>query len=160
MASKKTKIPDKKIKANSAKNINKTNQTKKEVPVGVKVISILCFIFGGLYIIEGLIMTNPIDSFSTISSQGPELIIFLVGIFISLILHFLILAFISIILGIYLWKGNNLARIFTIMGGCLFSLTSLLMISMGILIPLIFILIFGVMACYLLFNKKVKEFFS
>jgi hypothetical protein len=145
MATKKTKIPDKKVKVNSVKNINKTNQTKKEAPTGIKVIAFIHCIFG-IFILIFTFYT--IIGF--IRHYGP--IFKLVDLFIVLL----------IIPAIFLLKGNNLARVTIISVYILFILEAIYELIKGedYFSTIFFILIFGIGICYLLFNKKVKEFFS
>lgn len=142
---------------------NDSPEQVKETPVGVKIISVFYYIqFAAVIIVGGLILFN---YFKNSVMPGYSQSFLLIAVMIILTIVMVVFVF-SIAHG--LWKGKSWTRsiviIFSIweflVGLCLVvSLSSILSLK-NILIYSVAILINGIIACYLLFNEKVNEFFK
>ena len=145
---------------------------KKNVHVGVKIISVLNWISGILMIILGFIalwigFTKPDFITQNVPLGTPEAVlaelqttlsyihrVALIGGFILLPL-----GIIAIFIAIGLWKGRNWARVTGIVFLLIGAIIALLGITLKPTTNIISLIINGSIACYLLFNKKVKEAF-
>lgn len=123
-------------------------ENNKNIPIGVKIISILtilggllCIILGVLFLI-GLKFQTPLGSIIT----GAGIILLIGGILISF-------------LGFMLWKGKNWAREVVIFFSVLGIVGSIINLIRGDYYYLINLAIEGTISGYLWFNKDVKEFF-
>ncbi|MBI2651853.1 hypothetical protein HYX00_00165 [Candidatus Woesearchaeota archaeon] len=146
-------------------NISKEKQqtSSKQIPTGVKVISILGFVGSVLIFIFGLILL-------VVRKKIPEISL-IIGFSDTYIVIYVILLLISGVFGFLvafnLWKGKKWARIATIVlsaVGLLRGLTSVVMGKFstpfdftGILITLFINVLIG---GYLSSDKNVKSFFS
>ncbi len=134
--------------------------SKKSVPVGVKVISVFYFIVAFFEIIAGIAilffggLLNETLSFRLGLSISDPALLSGTGLFIAALGVF------YIFVGNYLWKGRNWARIAAIVISSLFGLFYLVNLILGGFGSIIFVIIHGVILLYLLLNKEVKSVFS
>jgi hypothetical protein len=142
----------------------------KDIPLGIKIISILHYITCGAYFLFGLssilffrkiatnlVISNGLDSslISTISTWIIILSIFLMG----------GMAVLEFFIARGLWKGKRWTRVIIVV----FSIINLIFLILllflsaekigGIIVSSISILVNGWVMIYLLFNKKVWEVF-
>ncbi len=136
----------------------------KEVPVGVKVISVLDWIVAVLFILGGVVSilvsllfmgTSKVTGFGLIPGFSGNIIL-------SLLLGILFVAIgiLLIFVALGLWKGKNWTRIVHIVLsfiGIGFAIWGLIKLQFGNIFSLA---INGLIAGYLLFSIKVKEAFS
>ena len=129
----------------------------KKIPTGVKSLSILYYIGAVLGAIMGIISMFTIG---TIILLVP----FLAGFGFFLVILIFGISILSFFTARGLWKGQNWAKIITIVFAGLGIVTSLITIfTVGIIAltgSIINIIIGGLIAGYLLFNKEVKKFFK
>ncbi len=136
--------------------------SRKEVPTGVKVIAILNYIVAGLLIITSLAFIvggSFIGSIFTNTELGPFGAIG-GGLFIFIGLIFLAFAVLAIFIGRGLWKGQNWARIVSLVFAVLGILFGLLSLISGEFSVIISLAINGLILWYLGFNKDVKAAFA
>ena len=147
-------------------NYNNQASSNREVPVGVKIISVLYYINFALCVIAGIL--EIISGIAAVLGKSSILGAWITASFVILILFLiLIVAFciwmFSIAKG--LWRGHNWARItaivFAILGILIYIFPMIMAVSIpNIIIPLIIGMVINVfIAGYLLFNRKVKEAF-
>ena len=131
-------------------------------PLGVKIISILGYIGGGI----GVVMSLATFLFgggmmSTYSMVTGAMMTGMFGLFWLMALIGIVLSVFEIVVAYYLWHGKNWARIvvivFTSLGvvGALFSL-----IAGSIFSGIVSLAINGLIVWYLGFNEEAKSFFS
>ena len=131
----------------------------KEVPTGVKIISVLQYIIGSFGIIFGLMYIQDAYQwgFSTNDLFG---LLGILGLVLGIIM--LILGILRIFIGRGLWKARRWARIAVIVITIIEVL--FLIYFLTYLLPnpiiLIYIMVNLVIGVYLLFGKRVKEAFS
>ncbi|PIN91329.1 hypothetical protein COU57_01045 [Candidatus Pacearchaeota archaeon CG10_big_fil_rev_8_21_14_0_10_32_14] len=146
-----------------AKAVSRSSSSRGEVPVGVKIISVLYYIEAAFLILLGLVFVFGASAASTLLKDSPELAAAGAGIFIVLGIILILFGALFIFLGIKLWKGKNWARIVTIVLYILGVLIELLSLvsggTMNIVWGVIWIIIDGTIAGYLLLNKEVKQAF-
>lgn len=140
---------------------------QKQIPVGVKIISVLDWIGAVIMILAGLLFIGlGIFSFGG-GASSIERLEQAGGLFAFLGAFALIGGIILLGLGIFyifvargLWKGRNWARIAQIIFACIgmmFAIFGLIQLKFGNIFSLV---ISCLIAGYLLFSKKVKEAFS
>lgn len=132
------------------------------VPLGVKIISVLIYIYAGLLIIGGIFFLVGASFFIDLGFDKIPLISTLgAGAFFVIALMLIVLGIIGFFIGRALWKAQNWARIVVIIYSILFILGNFIrMIVVGSMLDsLINIIINSVIAGYLLFSKEVKEVF-
>ena len=142
-------------------NIEKSFQ--KNVPVGVKIISILYYIGAVFGIIFGLLLIFGAETFTSILN-GVLLIDALdsglSGLFIAGGIIMIALGVLGFFIGRGLWKGRNWARIFVIILSILGVLIGVFSMVQGDVAGNIFGLAVNlIIGGYLLFSRKVKEAF-
>jgi hypothetical protein len=142
-------------------NMNNTVGSMKQVPAGVKVISVLHYILAGILAISGVLVIaggGLIGAFlgTLISSIGT------LGSALFVVMGIVILGFgvLNIFLGIGLWKGKKWARlvviVFSAIGIVLYVISLISQINVMNIISLGLDVFFF---AYLTFSKKVKEAF-
>lgn len=148
--------------------------SKKSVPAGVKVISILYYLGATLLIIFGLLLifvslfmgagTSAVsETVSDTQIAGMVANILAVGsiLFIIVAIISIIWAVLSIIIGIGLWRARKWARIVAIMIGMLGILSSFgFFVIESYILGILFMIYYLVGVGYLIFSKKVKEAFA
>lgn len=134
---------------------------EKSVPTGVKVLAILNYIGAALTIILALIFFFGAGAIGSLADKIPGLGVLGAGVFIVLGIVMLGLGVLSIFIGRGLWKGQNWARIVSIIFLALGIISSISYIIGGkIMSGIIYLIIYAAIAAYLLFNKKVKQAFA
>jgi len=158
-------------------------QNQKKIPTGIKVISIINYIFavfgilfavagiiGGIYFaINGGSMASQIFGLSNSqtgtlgaeinSSAGAFYTNFgLIALGVGII--FVLLSTFLIIVGMKMWKGRNWARISEIVLMVLWTILWSIELFNGNFLNLIMIIPSLTISFYLIFSKKVKNFFS
>lgn len=155
---------------------------EKTSPLGVRIISAYCILAAIGLIVELLflkftgpnLLTNSLSYilypvFRTVSSI-TEFVLFPISlggspsIWIDWSLRFIFPSIFMLFVGGGLWKGKNWARITAMMSSVLLILiaiyTMFRIFSSSIIGGLIILATGGIILSYLLFNKKVKEFFK
>lgn len=134
----------------------------KEIPAGVKIISVLFYIGAFLFLISGILSVAgvglPQENLTGAAVGVPQLgrgfEIF--GGIISVALAILVF-----FVGLSLWKGRRWAGITAIILSIIGIITSLIgMIGGGVVGNLITLIIYAGISSYLFFNKDVKRIFS
>lgn len=162
------------VRKSSVRSTRNRTEAKKNIPLGVKILSILCYIDAALALLFGVFLfvvglaapalissiKDQIISQGQLTAQQVELIASLSAPLL-VIISFLIIAF--AILDYYiargLWRGRNWARIVVLVFmvlGFISSLFSLLTGNFGRIISLV---IYGLVGWYLGFDKNVKRYF-
>jgi len=160
-----------------------TAEGKKQVPTGIKILSILTYIGAFLIIIGGLafLAISLIWGVSRASSEG---IVFSglgigIGLIIGGVIFLLAIGMLEFLVARGLWKGKNWARIFTIVVQCIGILVGLAQLFFSIIFATLLaalgiesmgfvsaisgipaLVISALITAYLLFSKKVKEAFK
>ena len=135
---------------------------EKIIPTGVKIYSILSYIGAFLSVIFGLLFVTILkSSLELYASETGESIPFLTP---SLLNFF---GFLMIIMGVFgffiargLWKGQNWAKIITIIFAILGFIQGLISLITGNIGALFILIIYSLISGYFIFNQKVKLFFS
>jgi len=131
------------------------------VPVGVKIISVLYYIGAVVLILLGILLIVGAGFIGTILQSIPLLGALGAGLFIVIGIILIVFAVLSFFLGRGLWKAQKWARIVVIVFSVLGVLFALLAIVQGqILNNLLSLIINAVIGGYLLFSKDVKAAFS
>jgi len=127
---------------------------KKQVPIVVKIISVLNYIGCGVLVlcaIFSFVGAGIISSFLG----------FLGGFVIILGIIFLALAVLVFFIARGLWKGQNWARIITIIFAILGFLSAIYVLVDGLIANgIVNLIVEGFIAGYLIFSKEVKEAFK
>lgn len=142
---------------------------KGDVPVGIKIISVLYYIgaglsalFGLVFVIMGVIVLTgtsietPVDATGLISSIYSMLGVF--GVIAGIILF--LFAILSFFIAKHLKKAKNWARILVLISSILGFLASFYSLLRGDFTYIINLIITGLISWYLLFEVQVKDFFS
>lgn len=132
----------------------------KQMPTGVKVISVLYYIGAAFALIGGILL---IAGGGLMGSLIEELGVFALfgGLFLVLGVIFIGLAILSFFIGRGLWKGQKWARIIAIIFAILGVLGAISSLIGGEWVSgIINLIIQGLIGYYLLFNKAAKEAFS
>lgn len=134
----------------------------KNMPTGVKVISVLFYIVAVLALILGILALvggglagSLVGNDSENAALGP--IFAVAGVAAGVIL--IIIAVFYFFIGRGLWKGQNWARIVAIILAVIGLLSSLLSLIQGAWMSIIWLVVDGWIAWYLWFNKNVKKAF-
>jgi len=134
----------------------------KNVPTGVKVISILYYIGAVASVLFGILFIFGGGFFSSLTASIPTLAFLGSAVFIVIGIFLLLLGILNFFIGRGLWKGRNWARILVIIFSILGILMALMsLIFSGAVANFIFsVIINGLIGGYLLFSPKVKNAFS
>ncbi|MBX4196621.1 hypothetical protein KW805_03460 [Candidatus Pacearchaeota archaeon] len=134
----------------------------KQAPTGVKIISIIDYIGGGLGILFGILLMFGSSVLETLipgwvsANDG--------GIFTQMFIIFgiivIIFGVVAILLGRGLWKGKRWARIWNSVFAIFGILGAISNIVSGNFGSIVSLAINGWIAWYLFFNKSAKAFFS
>ncbi len=138
----------------------KVNKKVLELPIGVKIISVLYYIAAVSSIILGIsFLAGASIAREALTSQIPTLVLFGPGMLIFGAV-FLVVGIISFLIGRGLWKGKNWARIVAIIIAGIGIVFAIIGIVQGNIIGTLFRLVLnGVIGGYLLLNKQVKKVF-
>lgn len=141
--------------------MKKVKQDVRIVPTGVKVLAVLGYIGAGFLILFGLlsiIFASFMSSFVAENAQGE--LALSTGFFLIIGIFLLLMGAVNIFISRGLWKGRNWARIVIIIFSIIGFVSAILSLFMGDLTSIISLVINGIVAAYLLFNKKVNKCFS
>ena len=128
----------------------------KNMPVGVKILSVLFYIGVILSIIGAIAMFFGGAALSLI----PEMALFGEGLMVVGGIFMLVLAVLYFFIGRGLWKGQNWARIVTIILAALGFIGALSSITTSIGNSIINLIVNGVIIWYLGFSKGAKQAFK
>lgn len=147
----------------SKKSVSK-GPSRKGVPTGVKVLSVLGYISAVATLLLAIIffMGSAFvgDIIQKMQAEGVVLpAMFGAGLFVALGIFFLGCAILDFFLARGLWKGQNWARIFVLILFSLSALGNLISIIGGDFRNIVGLLITGFVIWYLGFNKEVKAAF-
>ncbi len=132
----------------------------KSVPTGVKVVSVLYYVYGVIGIIFGLLFFVSAGFMDSIAKEIPQLRVFGAGLFFILGIILIGLGILGFFIGRGLWKAKSWARILVIIFaffGIIASIVNLIKGNFGSIFGLV---INGLICGYLLFNKNVKKTFA
>ena len=133
----------------------------KQIPTGVKVISILYYIGAVFSAIIGILFIVGAGMIESIASQVPFIGEIGAGLFIVAGIIMIGLGILSFFVGKGLWRGKSWARIIVIVFSCLGVLMAILSMAQGDVAGNIFnLLLNGVIGGYLWFNDGVKKAFA
>lgn len=134
---------------------------KKEIPFGVKIISILSFLGAAGELILALLLIIILIAGSGITKIVPSFAI-LGKYIIGGILILLALAALNFFIGLGLWKGQKWARIAAIISSIIVVLFEIFLAELegNFGIKIIGIVVYSFIAGYLIFSKNVKAAFS
>ena len=133
----------------------------KNIPVGVKIISVLYYIGAVLGVIFGILFLVGAGFMGSIASQIPLIGILGAGLFVFGGIILIILGVLGFFIGRGLWKGKNWIRIVAIIFSCLGIIMAIFLIAGGSIFNGIFnLLVQGLVSGYLMFDSSVKEAFA
>ncbi len=132
----------------------------KELPTGVKVISILYYIGAALGAIVGIMLFIGAGSLEILAQQNPALANFGPGFAVVMGIIFLALAVLGFFVGRGLWTVQHWARITSIILAVLGVVFAVISLIAGDFISIISLAVHAVIGGYLLFNPQVKSVFS
>ena len=125
-------------------------ENNKKIPTGVKILSVLDYIAAVLLLIIGLL-----SFFVNIAALS------VLGVFVGIIgVIFIVLGVVEFFVARGLWKGQNWARVITIIFSIFGLIFGLISLVGGGLFGIIEIVIDLIIGGYLIFNNNVKVFFS
>lgn len=134
-------------------------QRSRSVPTGVKIISILYYILAVITIFVGIVfligagfIAGNIPESQVLSTIGQA------GLTIVSIVA-IILGILIFLLGMYLWRGKNWARIIVIILSVLGAISALTALIQGHPGRIVNLIIHVVIGAYLIFSKEVKASF-
>ena len=126
----------------------------KQVPTGVKIISVLYYIGAALLLIGAIVA---LLGGTFLSGVFGGLVALGIGIFLAII--FLAFAVLSFFIAKGLWKAKNWARVVVIILSCLGFLGAISSLLSGQMTGIISLILNGVVGWYLWFSKEAKGFF-
>ena len=141
-------------------------EVQKEVPVSVRIISILFFVVSVVlffstivYVYNFFLVTAPLpvsDGLSVdVSSAGGMML----AVMIPGVILFMGIAILSFFIGMGLWRGKNWARIAALVLSLLIVLSSIVGIIYGKMNNIFGLILFLIVARHLWFNERLKAFF-
>ena len=133
---------------------------KKEVSIGVKIISILYIIFAIIELVIAILLFIGASAIGVVLKYIPILSLLGSGLLILVSMLVLGIGLITFFSGLGLWKRQKWARIVVIIFSILGFLRSLLSIIRGDYSSIVGLLINSIIGGYLIFNKNVKSTFS
>lgn len=132
----------------------------KEVPTGVKIIAVLNYIGAVFLLIAGIAFIFGAGAMASVLAVIPFLASIGASFFIVIAIIMIALAVLSFFIGRGLWKGQNWARIVSIVFAIIGVLSGLISLIQGSFGSIVSLIIEGVIGGYLLFSKDVKEAFA
>lgn len=138
------------------------NLMTKEIPVGVKVISILYYVTAALAVLGAILLFVGSAFISSLFQNIPILSIIGAvgsGLFIFIGIVALIYGALDFFIGRGLWNTKSWARILVIIFSCIGVLMGLVSIASGFF-AIVQLAISGVIGGYLIFSKEVKKAFK
>ena len=151
------------MKKSTIKRSKNVNSKKKDMPIGVKIISILNYCIAVIMLLAAIALLFIGSTVLTVLSLEESLgIEGTVGfsILVILSLFFLFFAVIGFFIGRGLWKGQNWARIVVITFSILGVISGIISLIAGEFDSILGLGVDLVVGGYLLFNSKVKSAFS
>jgi hypothetical protein len=134
---------------------------QKEIPTGVKIISVLYYIGAVLFALLGILFIVGAGMINTIASEIPLIAELGAGLFVVAGIIMIALGVLAFFIGKGLWKAKSWARILVIILSCLGVLSTLISMIQGDISSNIFnLLLNGVIGGYLWFNNSVKKAFA
>jgi len=134
----------------------------KEIPTGVKVISIVYYVFAAIAVIASIFLFSGASTISSLFGSIPILSILGAlgsGLFIFGAIMSLIFGTLSFFIGRGLWKIKKWARTLVIVFSCIGVLIGIFSISSGF-VAVVQLAISGGIGGYLIFSKEVKKAFK
>lgn len=128
---------------------------KKEVPAGVKIISVLYYIGAGLSVLAAIGFIIAGSKLADI----PILSIFS-GLVFAAVIGFIAMAILDFFLGRGLWRAQKWARIVVIILAILAFIGAVINLVRGQLNSIISLVVTAIIGGYLLFSKEVKQAFA
>ncbi len=126
-------------------------------PTGIKILSVLYYIGAVILVLLGIAM---LVGAGFVGSLVPEFGAIGGGILAFVGIIVIVLAAVEFFIARGLWKGQSWARILTIIFSILGVLSGLLSLVQGVWTAIIGLIINGLIAWYLIWNKKVKKHFA
>jgi hypothetical protein len=133
--------------------------SSKQVPTGVKIISVLYYIGAVASLLFGILMIVGAGALGALIENIPFAALF-GGLFVVLGIVMIALAVLSFFIGRGLWKGQKWARIIVIIFAILGLIGAIFNLINGQWSSIISLIINGVIGYYLLFSKSVKAAFA
>lgn len=159
--------------------------SNKNIPVGIKILSILNYIGFVLFVLVGIaliilgIYSNNINleeykqiyissaEYQKLLQENPELAQQSIEFYLSIVknliyigVFFIILAIVSFFIARGLWNGQNWARILEAIFSAFGLITAILSLFSGNFIAFLSLALNSLIVWYLLFNKNVLRFFN
>ena len=132
---------------------------QKEIPLGVKIISVLNYVNAVLSVLIGLLfIILALTNYNITIPETGEQVSTIAIVVLSVLL--IIVGVISFFIGRGLWKGQNWARITSIILSAIGVVFAAASLTTGGLSNAFGLVINVIVAGYLAFNKKVKKAFS
>ena len=132
------------------------------VPTGVKILAVFYYIGAVFSVLLAILLLIGASFIDTIAQSIPVLALIGGSLFIVVGIVYLVFGILGLFIGRGLWKGKNLARIFVIIVSIFWFVAAIMMIFNSSLwvSGIVNLLISGLIGCYLLFSKSVKEAFG
>ena len=156
MAKKVSKVVKQTSKAKSVKPVIKTS--RREMPLGVKIISIL-YCIGSAFLILGGIVSLVSSQVIVDAIKTQMNVTVSTGLLMMIGGLFILLAVIGFFIGRGLWKGKNWARLTAGIIAIIAVLGAINSIILGSIPSIFGLVLHGVIAWYLLFSKQAKRAF-
>lgn len=134
--------------------------SKKEMPTGVKIISVLYYIAAGFAAIGALVLMIVGSSFMPNISGTLPIESFGVGVAIFFGIFLLAVAALDFFIARGLWNGKSWSRIMVLIFGFIGLVGSFISLAQADFSVILGLLIQGTIVGYLLFSKEVKEAFN
>ena len=140
--------------------VNKDQQIQKEIPLGVKIISILYYIGAVLLIIFGILFLVGSGQIASKASELPLLGAISSSLFVIAGIAMIVIGILIFLLARGLWKLRPWARIVTIVLMCLAILSAIVSLIQGSPVSWSSTIVNAIIAGYLIFSKNVKTAFT
>lgn len=138
-------------------------ESVKKIPIGVQIISILHYVFTGIFTLIGLFMIIGANAIlSVLVNYAPDLGSTLTsGVFIVVGIISIGIGILAFFVGRGLWKLKSWARIFAIVLSILWSVDLIYYIITNFaFMQIVWLLISGYIWIYLVFSKEAKKAFK
>ena len=135
-------------------------KTKRQMPTGVKVISILYYIGAVISLTFGILLVAGAGAIADYLTQFMMIDILGSGLLIIAGIILIVMAIVDFFIGRGLWKGMNWARILAVIFAVIGLISSLINLIGGDFTQIFSLVIDGLIGWYLWFNVNVKKAFS
>jgi len=142
------------------KAVQATPVVGKQIPVGVKIISVLYYIGAVVMLLLGITMIFGAGFMGSLANQIPFMAILGTGFFIIGAIIIIAFAVLSLFVARGLWKGQKWARIVAIIFAVLGVIGAIINIVSGDFGSIIKLIINGLIGYYLWFVNSVKTAFA